>query len=328
MSTRGGTRRFGAGQERCAVCDGSVTEGMRVCFLTLLVILFGLKTFHYVQNRNCWSQELNEEDGIDASVVFGMIRDLSILAPDHFAGLGDESQFTDVHLNDGSLRDDSQAGVHGGVGILLDSDDGQLEGGLQLRVRDVCLIEPQSHGSNESLKLGRLACESFPHERHLCHHPLPAFLILLARLQDTEHLCIRLCSHFGDRDVPLAGLFLPLLLDHVGEDFSLALALTIQQVGWHSSVVHLVLCLLLALLLLVHADRFLHLHLLIESLLVVDLGLQSSQSLRFGGDTANLTGCLLPLTILMIQTATESLLSELDVLVLRHDAQPLTSCRE
>ena len=50
---------------------------------------------------------------------------------------------TKTHLDDGALGDDAQGGVRLPVGVLLDADDFQAEGALELRVRHVRLVHAQ-----------------------------------------------------------------------------------------------------------------------------------------------------------------------------------------
>ena len=93
-----------------------------------------------------------------------------------------------------------------------------LEGGLELRMGDVRLVEAQPARPDEALVLGRLAREPLPDERRLGDHSLPALLHALARLHDAEHLVLRDGADFGQGHLPLAGLLLALLLNGVGED--------------------------------------------------------------------------------------------------------------
>ena len=92
------------------------------------------------------------------------------------------------------LGDNSQVGVHGAGGVLLDPDDGETEGGLELGVRHVRLVHPQPHGPDEPLELGRLPREVVAHKRHLGHHPLPALPLRFARLEHFKHLRLGLLS--------------------------------------------------------------------------------------------------------------------------------------
>ena len=108
-----------------------------------------------------------QEDGIDATVIFWIIRHLGILSPHYFAACGNHAQLRDIDLNDGTLGDDPKGCVHGARGISLRADDGQIERGLQLGVRDVGLFETETHGTDETLEFGRLPGESFGNERDL-----------------------------------------------------------------------------------------------------------------------------------------------------------------
>ncbi len=74
---------------------------------------------------------LYEEDGVDASVVFGIVGDLRVLAPDDFARLRDQTEFGNVHLNHRALGDDAQLRVERRRRILLDAQNGQLKRRLQ-----------------------------------------------------------------------------------------------------------------------------------------------------------------------------------------------------
>ena len=87
------------------------------------------------------------------------------------------------------LCNDSQICVHWTGGILLDTNDGETKGGLQLRMSHMSLVHPQSHGSDEPLKLGRLSGEVVSNKSDLGHHPLPAFPLGLARFEDLENFC-------------------------------------------------------------------------------------------------------------------------------------------
>lgn len=57
--------------------------------------------------------------------------------------------------------------THLSVGVLLDANDVEAEGGLELRVCDVRLGDTQASGADEALVLGRLAREAWPHKGHL-----------------------------------------------------------------------------------------------------------------------------------------------------------------
>ena len=83
---------------------------------------------------------------------------LRIFSPDDFSSGGDETQLADVDLEDGSLGDDPQAGVHGGGWVALDPNDGKVEGRVQLGVGHVRLLEPKTHGPDEPVRQQILNC--------------------------------------------------------------------------------------------------------------------------------------------------------------------------
>ena len=101
----------------------------------------------------------------------------------------------------------------------------------------------------------------------------------------------------GDGHLPLARLLLALLLDHGADGLGLGLLLPVQQVGGDRAGVLGSLRRLLALLLLVRLDRLLHLDLLPEPLLVVDLGLEPPELL---GDLAPLVRLPIIINIIII----------------------------
>lgn len=64
------------------------------------------------------------------------------LTPDDLAALCDQTELTDVDLDDCSLGDDPKCGVEGRGGVLLHTQDGQAECRLQLWVSYVRLLKP------------------------------------------------------------------------------------------------------------------------------------------------------------------------------------------
>lgn len=135
----------------------------------------------------------------------------------------------------------------------------------------------------------------------------------------------------GCRWLGTYSLLFPLLFDHVGEDLSPGLSLSVQQVGWHCSLWGLIIVLLLGVPLFMHFDaakiqvmivghnfhswffskranfilrlysRLLHLDLLCMSLFVVQFGLQTDQLPGFVGSLMNLTALLLPFLLMVVQ---------------------------
>ena len=77
----------------------------------------------------------------------------------------------------------------------------------------------------------------------------------LSGLDDAKHFGFVDGLDLGQGYLPLAGLLLALLLDHVGEDLGAGLLLTVQQVRGHGSLLdRLVVGLVLVVALLVHFD--------------------------------------------------------------------------
>lgn len=70
-------------------------------------------------------------------------KDGNRLTPDDFARRGHKPQIADVDFDHRSLCDDSHRRVHGAVGVLLDANDVEMEGGLQLGVCNMGLTEKQ-----------------------------------------------------------------------------------------------------------------------------------------------------------------------------------------
>lgn len=62
--------------------------------------------------------------------------------PDDLATLCDQTELTDVDLDDRSLGDDPECGVERRGGILLYPQDGQVKCGLQLGVSYMCFLKP------------------------------------------------------------------------------------------------------------------------------------------------------------------------------------------
>lgn len=141
-------------------------------------------------------RDLDEQNRIDTAVVLRIVRDLSILRPDHLAVLCDQTEFADVHLDHGSLGHHAQARVHRTARVLLDADDRQIESGLQFRMCHMGVLVTQCHRTNESLELRRLSREALAHEAGLGHHSLPAFALRLAGLDHSKHVGLRLRLHF------------------------------------------------------------------------------------------------------------------------------------
>lgn len=72
---------------------------------------------------------------IDTAVVLGHVGNLCPFTPDNLAGGGDETQLGDVDLDNGTLRQNTQLGEEGVVGVLLDGEDGQLNSHTEFGAR-------------------------------------------------------------------------------------------------------------------------------------------------------------------------------------------------
>jgi len=210
---------------------------------------------------------LHEQDSVDASIILWVVSDLCILSPDNLTTGGDKAELRDVHLNHCSLGDDTELGEKGRAGVLLNPDNGQLEGGLQLRVCHVGLLDTQTGGPDETFELWRLAGETVANEGALGDHTLPGLLALLAGGDGLEDFILGNASDGRKRNVPLASLLLSLLLDHVAQHLAAVLLITVHQIGRERSV-SLLPSLLLNFLFIMLTDGLLHLDLLAHPLLV------------------------------------------------------------
>ena len=118
----------------------------------------------------------NKKDSVDAAVVLGVVGHLGILAPNDLPAGGDEAEVAHVDLDDRTLGDHAELCVHGGLGVLLDADDIQVERTLELRVGHVSLCETECHRSDETLVFRRLPSEPLPDKSDLCDHTLVSIL--------------------------------------------------------------------------------------------------------------------------------------------------------
>lgn len=80
-------------------------------------------------------------------------------------------------------------------------------------MRNIRLLEPQSHRPHEPLQLWRFPREALPNERRLRDHPLPTLALTLTRLQHLEHLVLRNPPNLRQRYSELGRLVLPPLLN-------------------------------------------------------------------------------------------------------------------
>ena len=68
---------------------------------------------------------------------------ICILTPDYFPTLGYKTQFTDVDFNDGPLGDDAELCVKWRLGILLDTNEREVESCFKLRMSYMSFFEPE-----------------------------------------------------------------------------------------------------------------------------------------------------------------------------------------
>lgn len=93
---------------------------------------------------------LDEQNSVQAAVVLGVVGNLGPTTPDDLATSGDKTKFRNVDLDDGTLGQDTELGVHGVLRVLLDGDDGELDSDTEFGVGDICLLVTETHGADES----------------------------------------------------------------------------------------------------------------------------------------------------------------------------------
>lgn len=181
----------------------------------------------------------------------------------------------------------------------------------------VCVFESEAHGSDESLVFWRLSCEVFTDEADFVDSALPALALSLARTDDLKHLGLGHRLDLLHGHGPLAGLFLSLLLNHVGEHLGVPLLVPVHEIGGDCPLLD-VFYSALGVLFLMLLDGLLHLYFLLEALLIEELSLEALQCLGLLGDYLGLSCVLLAALLLGIESLSESLLVKIHVVVLRH----------
>jgi len=132
-----------------------------------------------------------------------------------------------------------------------------------------------------------------------------------------EDFGVCLCSNFRDRHVPLSGFLFAFLLDHIRQNLGARLDSTIQKISWKCSIFNL-LSLFLDLLLFMGLDLTLHLDLLIATLLLEQLSLDTA---KFSGHLCSFlrsASFLLALSFFIIQSSSVQLTVTFHILILRH----------
>ena len=183
---------------------------------------------------------------------------------------------------------------------------------------DVGLLHTQAGRSDEPLVLGSLPGEIVAHEGTLGHHPLPSLSSLGSRPHHLEHLIVGHRLDLRNRDLPLPGLLLALLLDGVTQDLGAADSLPIEQIRGNGTLGDGVVVRVLIGSLVVLSNRLAHGGLLLEPTLVVQLGTDSVDLLRELGTLMGKASLPLPFAFLCIEPASVQLSVPFNVFVLRH----------
>lgn len=182
---------------------------------------------------------------------------------------------------------------------------------------DVSVSESKTHGSDEAFVFWWFTGEVLSHEADLVDSALPAFPLSLSRTDDLEHLGLGHWFHFLHWNRPLASFFLTFLLDHIGEDFGVALLFSVHEVSRDCSFLD-VFHSALGVFFFVFFDGFLHLYLLLEAFLIEEFGLDALEGLCLLGNDLGLTGFLLAPFFFCVEALSEALLVQIHIVVLRH----------
>jgi hypothetical protein len=84
---------------------------------------------------------------IDTTVILGGVGHLGPFTPDNLTGSGNKTQLGNVDFDNGSLRQDTQLGIERVLGVLLDGQDGQLDGDSKLGTGEKKLVSNHSQGN-------------------------------------------------------------------------------------------------------------------------------------------------------------------------------------
>ena len=90
---------------------------------------------------------------VDTAIILTIVGDLGPTTPNDLTTGGNETEFADIDLDDGTLGEDAQLGIHRILRVLLHRKDGELNGHAEFGVGDVGLFVPKSHGSDEAFVL-------------------------------------------------------------------------------------------------------------------------------------------------------------------------------
>lgn len=121
----------------------------------------------------------NQKHSIHTPVHLAIIRHLRPPAPHDLPARGDDAELAHVDLDDGALGQHAQLRVQRVLRVLLDGEDGQLHGDVELRVGDVGFLVAQAHGADEALVFDGAAGEGGADEGGFGYHAFPADVVVL-----------------------------------------------------------------------------------------------------------------------------------------------------
>lgn len=143
-----------------------------------------------------------------------VVGDLSITTPGNLARCGNHTEIGNVNFDDGALGQNTELGIEGVAGVLLDAEDGELDRDVEGRVGDVRLLVTETHGADEAFVLDWASGEIGSDECWLGDDALPAlFVHLLARLDNLEKFLLADTLDLGDGDRETSGLLGTLALN-------------------------------------------------------------------------------------------------------------------
>lgn len=139
---------------------------------------------------------------------------MGITTPGNLARRGNHTEIGNVDLDDGTLGKNTELGIEGVAGILLDAENGELDGDVEGRVGDVGLLVTETHGADEAFVLDGASREIGSDKCWLGDDALPALLVhLLTGLDDLEELLLADTLDLGDGDREASGLLGTLALN-------------------------------------------------------------------------------------------------------------------
>lgn len=136
---------------------------------------------------------------------------------------------------------------------------------------------------------------------------------LLSGVDNLEHLLLTDTLDLRQRHSELSGLLITLVLDSAGESLGVGLLRTVEQVLGQRGLGRLVGRGRLDVLLFLGLDALLHLDLLLVTLLLVQLGPQTTQVLGIVGLLVSFTSMTLTGALIVIETLTVLLCPALDI---------------